>query len=86
MVFLHLGSAFLRERDSGRGLIEIGHGSFCNKSPVHVPTWRTGSADSVKVQYKIKYKANEMRGRGLNMQHKARVTSKSRRSCRKYVG
>ena len=72
LVFWHLGSAFFWERDTGRGLNEMGHSFVCNKSPVHVPPWRTRSGDFVNVQYEIKYKANEMRGCGLKMPHRPR--------------
>ena len=80
LFFLHLDSAFLWERDRGRGLNEIGHSFFCNKSPVPIPTWRTRSGDFVKLQYKIRYKANELRGCGLKMPHKAHAVKTSRRS------
>ena len=39
LVFLHLDSAFLWERDKSLGLNEIGHSFLCNESPVHLETW-----------------------------------------------
>ena len=55
------------------------HSFFCNKSPVHVPTWRMGSGDFVNAQYKIRYKANEM-GCGLKLPRTAQAMNISRRS------
>ena len=52
------------ELDRGPGLNELGHSFLQNKR-------RTRSGDFVKVQYKIEYKVNEMRGRGLKMQQEA---------------
>ena len=75
----HLGSAFLWELDRGRGSNETGLGFFCDKSPVHIPTWHRRSSDCVKVPYRIICKANEMRGCGFEMPHKAQVINKSRR-------
>ena len=77
LALLHLGSAFLWEPDRGRGLNEIGRSHLCNRSPVHIPTWRMRSGDFVKVQYKTKNEANEMRGRGLNMPHQAQAINKA---------
>ena len=64
----------------GRGLNKIGRSFLCNKSPAHVAPWRRRSGDFVKVQYKMGYEANEIRGRGLEMPHKAQAINKSRRS------
>ena len=67
MLFLHLGSAFLWELDKGSALNEIGH---CFRA-VGPSTY--SNIAIVKVQYSIQYEANEMRGRGLKMPHKAQV-------------
>ena len=64
---------FLWERDRGRGLNEMGHSFFCNKSPVRVPTWRTRSGDFI-------YKANEMTGCWLKMPHEAQGINERRHS------
>ena len=82
MVFSHLSSAFLCERDRGRGLNEIGHSFLCNKGPVHVRTWRRRSGNFAKLQYKTRYKVNEIRSSGLKLPHKAQVINESRRSYR----
>ena len=71
LVLLHLGSACLWKLDRGRGLNEVSHSFLCSKSPARLPTWRTRSCNDVKVQYKNAYKANEMRGRGLEIPHNA---------------
>ena len=54
-------------------LNEIGHSFLCNKSPVHIPKGRARSTAFVKVQYTVKYDANEMRGHGLRVPRKAQV-------------
>ena len=61
---------------------EIGHSFLCNKSPVHIQTWRKKSGDFVRVQYKNGYNANEMKGQGLKMPHKAQVICRSKLCCR----
>ena len=66
--------------DRGRGLNEIGHYFLCNKSAVLVRTRRTRSGSFARLQYRTKYKVNEMRGRGFKLPHKAQVINKSRRS------